>query len=108
VVLRAHVTLSSPSVADLVDGPLHDISLGGLFIRSLGVRPVGTEVVLHVVVPTEGLELKAAGVVVRTVTADEAVASGRPSGMGVEFTSLDDEARATLARLIDAALRGAT
>jgi uncharacterized protein (TIGR02266 family) len=102
VTLAAHVTLSSSSVADLVQGPLHDISLGGLFLRSLVVRPVGTQVSLHVVVPAEHLELNADGVVVRVVSPDEAAASGRPSGMGIEFTSLDDAARATLARLLGA------
>jgi Tfp pilus assembly protein PilZ len=98
------VSLSSTSIADLVSGPLGDISVGGLFIQSSVVRDIGTEVTLRIDVPAEGVTLQARGIVVRARTADEARESGRPPGMGIVFTSLDAGARATLERLIDAAL----
>ena len=104
VALSAYVSLSSPSVQDLVDGPLHDISLGGLFIRTSRVRPIGTEVTLLIRVPTESLELETRGIVVRSVSAEESLLTGRLPGMGVVFTGLDDAARESIERLIQAAL----
>jgi uncharacterized protein (TIGR02266 family) len=104
VALEAQVALSSASIEDLVSGPLLDISVGGLFIRSRTVKEIGTEVTLRIDVPAEGVRLTARGIVIRAITLDEARETGRPAGMGVVFTALDEHARATLERLIEAAI----
>jgi Tfp pilus assembly protein PilZ len=96
VALEAQVALSSASIEDLVSGPLLDISVGGLFIRSRTVKEIGTEVTLRIDVPAEGVRLTARGIVIRAITLDEA--------RGVVFTALDEHARATLERLIEAAI----
>ena len=104
VAIEASVSLSSPSVEELVSGPLHDISMGGLFIRSRVTKPEGTELQLRIIVGADGTELRARGIVVREVTLQEALASGRPPGMGLIFTELDDASRSVLERLLEAAI----
>jgi Tfp pilus assembly protein PilZ len=104
VELQAQVSLSSPSIDDLVTGPLLDISIGGLFIKSRLVKDLGTEVMLRIDVPSEGVQLEARGIVVRAITPDEAAETGRSSGMGIVFTAIDQQSRDILAQLIEAAL----
>jgi molecular chaperone DnaK len=104
VELQAQVSLSSPSIDDLVTGPLLDISVGGLFIKSRLVKELGTEVSLRIDVPSEGVQLEARGIVVRSITPQEAAETGRSPGMGIVFTVIDQQSRHTLERLIEAAL----
>lgn len=104
VPLRARVALSSASLEELVAGPLHDISLGGLFIKTRARRPVGTQISIRIVVPSESVTLELRGVIVRVVSAEEALSLHMPAGLAVMFTDLDDPTTRTLARLVDAAL----
>ena len=104
VALEARVALSSASIEDLVSGPLLDISVGGLFVRSRAVKEIGTEVTLRLDVPADGVQLEARGIVVRSIGLDEARETGHPAGMGIVFTQLSERSRATLERLIAAAL----
>jgi hypothetical protein len=82
--------------------------MGGLFIRTTNTKPEGTELRLCIVVGAgaiaDGAELRARGIVVREVRREEALASGRPAGMGIIFTELDEESRILLERLLEAAL----
>lgn len=104
VALEASVIVSSNTIEDLVSGPLHDISMGGLFIRTRATKPDGTELRLRIIVGADGSELCGRGIVVREVTEQEARETGRLPGMGIVFTELDEQSRDTLARLLEAAL----
>jgi Tfp pilus assembly protein PilZ len=91
-------------VDDLVSGPLHDISEGGLFIKTKAQRPVGTPISIRIAVPAEQVSLELQGKIVRTVSIEEARRNGQPAGLAVMFTSLSDSTRNTLQRLVQAAL----
>lgn len=104
VKLDARVVVSYPNLVQLVSGPLSDISLGGLFIRTPSVRPIGTPLTLKVIARDETLEFEAHGRVVRVVRPEDAGPDGLPvPGMGIEFDKLMPETRSALKRLIEVA-----
>jgi uncharacterized protein (TIGR02266 family) len=105
VPLRARVALSSPTVRDLIDGPLHDISVGGLFIKTKARRPIGTKISIRIVVPADDVTLELNGEVVRAVSVEESRHSHHPAGLAVMFTDLDERTRQALRRLVEAAVR---
>jgi uncharacterized protein (TIGR02266 family) len=105
VTLAARVALSSPTLDDLVAGPLQDLSVGGLFIVSRTTKPIGTELTVAVAVADANVRIECRGLVVREVTAAEAAETGRSPGMGILFTELDPKTRATIERLIEAAVQ---
>ncbi|MBN2361391.1 MAG: PilZ domain-containing protein, partial [Deltaproteobacteria bacterium] len=78
VKLDARVVVSYPNLEQLVSGPLSDISLGGLFIRTPAVRPVGTQLTIKVIARSEPLEFEARGRVVRIVRPEEVGPDGPP------------------------------
>jgi uncharacterized protein (TIGR02266 family) len=73
-----------------------NVSLGGCFIRTAEVLPVGTEVSLEFTVILDDLEtIEGAGEVTRVVEPG----GGEPPGVGVVFTSLTPASREVLVRL---------
>jgi Tfp pilus assembly protein PilZ len=105
VPLRARVALSSPTVRDLIDGPLHDISEGGLFIKTKARRPIGTKISIRIVVPADDVTMELNGEIVRAVSVDESRRGGHPAGLAVMFTDLDQPTKEALGRLVEAAVR---
>jgi len=101
----ARVALSSPTVRDLVDGPLHDISEGGLFIKTKAHRPVGTHISIRIVVPAADMTLELKGKIVRAVSVDESRRSHQPAGLAVMFTELDEPTTQALRRLVEATVK---
>jgi uncharacterized protein (TIGR02266 family) len=96
---RAHLTteLNWFSGSNFYTGFTQDISEGGVFIVSYVTEPVGTEVSLELGL-SGGFEIFATGIVrwVREHTSDES----EPPGMGIQFTKLSDEDRATIAAFV--------
>jgi len=101
--LDARVVVSYPNMEKLISGPISDISNGGLFIRTVGVRPVGTRVTLKIQITRETLEFVARGRVMRVVGQEQSRDTGAPMGMGIAFESLDEEAREAIDKIIAAA-----
>ena len=104
VPIRARVALSSPTVRDLIDGPLHDISEGGLFIKTTARRRIGTPISIRIVVPSDDVTLELNGQVVRAVSVEEGLRYDHPAGLAVMFTELDQATRLALRRLVEAAV----
>jgi len=73
-----------------------NLSLGGCFIRTAEVVPIGTEVALKFTVILDDFEtIEGAGEVVLVV----APGGDEQAGVGVVFTSLTDDSRNVLVRL---------
>ncbi|MFC1609656.1 PilZ domain-containing protein [Myxococcota bacterium] len=73
-----------------------NVSLGGCFIRTADIVPIGTEVALKFTVILDDFEtIEGIGEVVRVVQPG----GGEPAGVGVVFTSLTDDSRNVLVRL---------
>lgn len=73
-----------------------DINEGGVFIETENPQPPGTEVALHFNLPGSERIVKTMGVVVRTSDGE----AGEGCGMGIEFETLPEDARAHIDQLI--------
>jgi uncharacterized protein (TIGR02266 family) len=88
------VRIKFPGAAELERCYLHDISRGGMFLRTKKVQPVGTKLALVLVLP-DGIEFRLQGVVVHIV--DGGGSSNKASGMGIEFLDLTPDLKQGLA-----------
>ncbi len=70
-----------------------DLSMGGIFIRTDDVRPIGTHIYLQFTLQAGRRLVEALGRIIRLVPGDD-------GGMGIEFVNLDDDSRALLARIV--------
>ncbi|MCX7958377.1 MAG: PilZ domain-containing protein [Deltaproteobacteria bacterium] len=66
-----------------------NLSVGGVFVKSLNPLPVGTEIKISFNIPQFGCYLESVGVVVHNGTAEN-------PGMGIKFKSLSDRAKKLL------------
>lgn len=81
----------------------HNISRGGMFVRTLSPPPVGSTVEVVVTLP-DGSQSALVGEVVRVVSVEEAAMdSGQVAGMGLRFGALEPRQVEGLERLIDLA-----
>ncbi len=80
-----------------------ELTKGGIFLKSPQLKPIGTDVEVHLlpVGTSEGLRL--VGQIIHVVSVEDAELLGSAPGMGVRFFDLDDEKR----QLIDAYVSGA-
>jgi hypothetical protein len=107
VTARKHPRFAAPGVRARVagegrnaDGPLGDVSIGGVFVRTDQAFPVGTPVGIELV-PSgwqNGLQLR--GRVANCLDAFEAVAQGAAPGIGIEFEPLSTAAAEQIAQLL--------
>ena len=77
----------------------HDISVGGLFLKSLEPAPTGTELHLRFSLFSGADEIEAEGVVAWVQVLEDG--SRHPAGMGVKFTRLGEEARGAIKAFVD-------
>jgi uncharacterized protein (TIGR02266 family) len=92
---RHQINHEFSSVEEFIREYAMNLSLGGCFIRTNDVVPVGTEVALRFTVILDDFEtIEGEGEVVRLVEPGGA----EPAGVGVVFTSLTDDSRNVLAR----------
>src|SRR5262245_2626745 len=77
------------SIDQLVVALTHDLSRGGLFMRTTRFLPVNAIVRVTLDLPDEGGELPLICRVAYVRGEAEATESGKPAGMGVEFLDLD-------------------
>ena len=76
---------------------IEDISWGGAFVVMKTPAPQGSRIILQFLFSDESVLLELWGTVVRVRPA----ADGVPSGMGVEFDSLDNDAQSLIQRLVN-------
>jgi uncharacterized protein (TIGR02266 family) len=79
------------SVDELVVALTHDLSRGGLFMRTERFLPINAVVRVHLELPDDGGEMPVICRVAFVRAEAEAAASGKPAGMGVEFLDLGPE-----------------
>lgn len=93
---RCEVNREFSSVEEFIREYAMNVSLGGCFVRTEEVLPVGTEVNIKFNVVVEDFEtIEGVGNVVRTVPPGR----GQVAGMGVVFTSLTEQSRNVIVRL---------
>jgi type IV pilus assembly protein PilZ len=67
----------------------HNLSHGGIFIRTSNPKPLQEKLKIILTHPVTQEEILLEGEVVRLVTVDDAQKTGQPPGMGVRFDDLD-------------------
>lgn len=77
------------------DGHTSDLSLGGMFIQSAEVKPMGTKVEIELPGPNE------TPVLIYGVVRFIKYQNGQPFGMGIEFEDLATDAREIIAAIVE-------
>ncbi|MFO8057041.1 MAG: TIGR02266 family protein [bacterium] len=80
---------------------MHNISHGGIYIRTERPKPLREQIKIVLVHPQTGKEMELAGEVVRLVDKEEAGKTGQPPGMGIRFTQMDRETMDKLSAFIN-------
>jgi uncharacterized protein (TIGR02266 family) len=94
------------SIDQLVTALTHDLSRGGLFMRTARYLPVNAVVRVHLELPDGGGEVPVVCRVAFVRGEAEAAAAGKPAGMGVEFLDLDAARMAQLTRFVAERMQG--
>ena len=97
--LRVPVSLSirfrgMEAFSEFIQGSVKDLSHGGLFIRTMLMKPVGSEVLIQI--PDQAGGFHTIKGVVRCIQEPETAQGHLEPGMGIEFVSVDE----ALAQLI--------
>lgn len=93
VALEAPVSFVAAGDPAVFRGTARDISLGGIFFQARHVLPLGTELVVTILLPDQVEEISLPGV----------VRWQRPDGMGVEFALLGERETRALGDFVDSA-----
>lgn len=100
ITLEALVEANFVDLNELITGPLNDLSLGGVFVKTRTPWPIGARVVLQVSVVNSQVSFRARGEVVRQVSEEEARTRALVPGMGLRFTELSPRDRSSIVELI--------
>ncbi len=93
IILKAKVLESD---AELRSVTAEDISWGGAFLVMDPPAPAGSRIVLQFFLAEDNVSLELWGTVVRNRAAQDNL----PSGVGVEFDTLDEESRSLIQRVV--------
>lgn len=94
-----NVDVNVQSESNFWTGFAADLSGGGVFVSTLTLLPIGSEVMLQLSFPPDAAVHHLKGVV--RWTRDPSVASeGLPAGLGVQFVDLPDEVKAKVQAFI--------
>jgi uncharacterized protein (TIGR02266 family) len=98
-VLSMTVRYKSATLDEFIEHHSHDISRGGMFIKTPAPFPGGTLLKFEVRIADEQKVVQGVG---RVVWKRDAAAASpdTPAGMGVKFIKLDDEAKHMIDRLV--------
>jgi len=84
---------SVEQIGNILDGHSADLSLGGIFIRTSHIKPLGTKVMIELPGEDEVFHIKGT---VRSIRYDR----GEPIGVGIEFENMDENTLSLIKQLI--------
>src|SRR5688572_32910609 len=99
-VLTMTVRYKSATLDEFIEHHSHDVSRGGMFIKTPSPFPPGTLLKFEVKIAEDQKVIQGVGRVVwkrESETGDKE----RPSGMGVKFIKIDDASRKTIDQLVN-------
>ncbi len=100
-VLSMTVRYKSATVDEFIEHHSHDVSRGGIFIKTPSPFPPGTLLKFEIRIQDEQSVLAGVGRVVWKREPAQVSTTETPAGMGVKFIKLDDKSKAMIARLVD-------
>jgi len=99
--IETRIRVKFGSVDALIEEYTHNISHGGIFIRTKKPKKLNDRVKIILSHPETGEEMILDGQVVRVVNDKEAKSTGHPTGMGVYFLSMDNYTKDQLEAFIN-------
>ena len=103
-IVSLNVRYKSATVDEFIDNHSHDVSKGGIFIKTPSPFPPGTLLKFEIRIAGDKAVIAGVGRVVwKRETAQSN--SEQPAGMGVKFIKIDDPSRAIIDRLGDVKIR---
>ena len=97
-IVSLNVRYKSATVDEFIENHAHDVSRGGIYIKTSNPFPPGTLLKFEIRLASDQAVITGVGRVVWK--RDSAQGAGeRPSGMGVKFIKIDDPSRAVIERL---------
>src|SRR5262245_20030483 len=100
-VLSMTVRYKSATVDEFIEHHSHDVSRGGIFIKTPSPFPPGTLLKFEIRIQDEQSVLAGVGRVVWKRETNEATGD-LPAGMGVKFIKIDDKSKSLIQRLVEA------
>jgi len=100
-VLSMTVRYKSATIDEFIEHHSHDVSSGGIFIKTSSPYPPGTLLKFEIRIQDELAVLSGVGRVVWKREPD-ASTSDSPAGMGVKFIKIDDKSKSLITRLVAA------
>ncbi|MFO0671742.1 MAG: TIGR02266 family protein [Polyangiaceae bacterium] len=98
-IVSLNVRYKSATVDEFIDNHSHDVSRGGLFIKTSTPFAQGTLLKFEIRLSSDQPVIAGVGRVVWKREPSQA-AGERPAGMGVKFIKIDDRSRALIERLV--------
>jgi uncharacterized protein (TIGR02266 family) len=100
-IVSLNVRYKSATVDEFIDNHSHDVSKGGIFIKTANPFPPGTLLKFEIRIAGDKAVIAGVGRVVWKREAAQSNSSEQPAGMGVKFIKIDDPSRAIIDRLVD-------
>ncbi len=79
----------------------HNISHGGIYIRTKSPKKLREKLIIILTHPDTGAEMELEGEVVRVVSEDESYRTGQPAGMGIRFLTMGHDTKAQITAFIN-------
>lgn len=98
-VLTVTVRYKSATLDEFIEQHSHDVSRGGMFIKTVSPFPAGTLLKIEVRIAGDQRVMQGVGRVVWKRESTEAH-DGAPAGMGVKFIKIDDASRSVIDQLV--------
>ncbi|MEJ7728931.1 MAG: TIGR02266 family protein [Polyangiaceae bacterium] len=99
-VLSMTVRYKSATIDEFIEHHSHDVSRGGIFIKTPSPFPPGTLLKFEIRIQNEQAVLAGVGRVVWKRESSQS-SGEQPAGMGVKFIKIDDKSKGLIARLIE-------
>ncbi|HOU93011.1 MAG TPA: TIGR02266 family protein, partial [Polyangiaceae bacterium] len=99
-VLTMTVRYKSATLDEFIEHHSHDVSRGGMFIKTPSPFPPGTLLKFEVKIAEDRRVMQGVGRVVWKREPNDAGGDERPAGMGVKFIKIDDDSRTVIDRLV--------
>lgn len=94
------VRYKSATVDEFIENHSHDVSRGGIFVKTNAPQPPGTLLKFEIRIAADKAVIAGVGRVVWKRDAQSGASEERPSGMGIKFIKIDENSRAVIETLI--------
>jgi uncharacterized protein (TIGR02266 family) len=99
-IVSLNVRYKSATVDEFIENHAHDVSRGGIYIKTASPFPPGTLLKFEIRLASDQAVIAGVGRVVWKRDAGQANGE-RPAGMGVKFIKIDDPSKAVIDKLVN-------